>query len=93
MPRGKMPESPALKSAVAVYDGLSEEDKEVFRNKILSKIFKGLDKAARDEYKKEFNNMLARIETAKESAKQLEAVSALSIEELERILEAKKKNQ
>jgi hypothetical protein len=34
--------------------------------------------------------MLARIEKAKDVAKQLEAVSNLSIEELEKILEAKK---
>lgn len=93
MARGKAPESAALKSAVAVYDGLSEEDKVFFRNKILSKIFKGLDKASRDEYKKEFNDMLIRIEKSKKAAAQLEVVSALSIEELEKILETKKKNQ
>lgn len=93
MPRGKTPESPALKSAVAVYDGLSEEDKVFFRNKIFSKICNGLTKEQRDEYKKERLSMLARIEKSKKAAAQLEVVSALSIEELEKILETKKKNQ
>lgn len=93
MAKGKVAESEALKNAVKVYEALSDSDKVFFKNKLFAKICNGLSKADRDSFKKERLEFLARIEKAKESAKQLEAVSALSIEELERILEAKKKNQ
>lgn len=90
MARGKAPESEALKSVVVAFEALSEEDKIFFRNKIFSKICHGLTKEQRDEFKKERLNMLDRIEKAKDVAKQLEAVSNLSIEELEKIIKVKK---
>lgn len=90
MARGKAPESEALKNAVAAFEVLSAEDKVFFRNKVFSKICHGLTKEQRDEFKKERQNMLDRIEKAKDVAKQLEAVSNLSIEELEKIIAAKK---
>ena len=82
---GKAPESAELKAVVEAFSQLSAEDQTLFRGKVFVKLCNGLSKE-----KLEF---LARLEQEKKKAAQLESVAALSTEELEAILAARKKKK
>lgn len=90
---GKAPESAELKAVVDSYNQLSAEDQTLFRGKIFAKLCNGLSKEKRAEFKKERVEFLARLEQEKKKAAQLESVAALSTEELEAILAARKKKK
>lgn len=90
---GKAPESAELKAVVEAFSQLSAEDQTLFRGKIFAKLCNGLSKEQRAEFKKERVEFLARLEQEKKKAAQLESVAALSTEELEAILAARKKKK
>ena len=82
---GKAPESAELKAVVEAFSQLSAEDQTLFRGKVFVKLCNGLSKEKRE--------FLARLEQEKKKAAQLESVAALSTEELEAILAARKKKK
>lgn len=92
MAKGKIPESTEFKASFEGYCSLTEEEQVMFRSKIFSKICCGLTKTQRDEVKAERKGLLDKITSLKKVSSQLQAVSSLSIEALESILEEKKKN-
>lgn len=90
---GKAPESVELKAVVEAFSKLSAEDQTLFRGKVFAKLCNGLSKDQRVAFKKERVEFLARLEQEKKKAAQLESVAALSTEELEAILAARKKKK
>lgn len=90
---GKAPESAELKAVVDAFNQLSAEDQTLFRGKVFAKLCNGLSKEQRVAFKKERVEFLARLEQEKKKAVQLESVAALSTEELEAILAARKKKK
>ena len=90
---GKAPESAELKAVVDAFNQLSAEDQTLFRGKVFAKLCYGLSKDQRVAFKKERVEFLARLEQEKKKAAQLESVAALSTEELEAILAARKKKK
>lgn len=90
---GKAPESAELKAVVEAYDRLSVGDQAIFRSKAFAKLCNGLSKEQRIAFKEERAKFLARLDQEKKKAAQLESVAALSTEELEAILAARKKKK
>ena len=90
---GKAPESAELKAVVDAFNQLSAEDQTLCRGKVFVKLCNGLSKEQRAEFKKERVEFLARLEQEKKKAAQLESVAALSTEELEAILAARKEKK
>ncbi len=87
----KQAESEALKAAVKAYDKLSPVEQDSFRMKLFSKLIFGLTQEQKVFFKKERANLIMRIGTEKRKLEQLETISALSIDQIEEILAAKKK--
>ena len=90
---GKAPESAELKAVVEAFSKLSAEDQTLFRGKVFAKLCTGLSKEQRAAFKKERVEFLARLDQEKKRAAQFESVSALSTEDLEAILAARKKKK
>ncbi len=86
----KQAESEALKAVTKAYDKLSAVDQEAFRNKLFSKLIYGLNDEQRKRFKKERADFIIKIGNAKKEAEQLEAISRLSVEQIEKILASKK---
>ena len=87
---GKAPESAELKATTKAYDKLSESDQLAFRGKIFAKMVNGLTKEQRKTLKKERNEFLNHIAEEKKKVAQAELIEAMTIEQLESILNTKK---
>ena len=87
----KQAESEALKAAVKAYEKLSSVDQETFRLKLFSKLTHGLTPEQKKEFRKQRADMIMRIGTARRETEQLEAISKLSVEQLEALIATKKK--
>ena len=86
----KQAESEALKAVTKAYDKLSAVEQETFRLKLFSKLTYGLTQEQKKFFRKERADLIMRIGVARKEAEQLEAISKLSVEQIEEILATKK---